>query len=263
MKVKVLSDLHLEFFKDGDLLLDPGEGDVLILAGDICDAAAFIFRCDADLRGAYNRFFESCARGYDKVFYVMGNHEHYNGVFGETADILREHLPEGITLLDNNSALYNGVHFVGATMWSNFKRKDPDSMTAAISNLNDYRYIFKNSKLDTIDPEFILNENENTETWLRQCFPTLRGPIFMISHHCPSFKSIDPEYVDSDTVGCYASDMEDLIKSTPNLLYWVHGHVHSSKSYMIGDCNVICNPRGYREPEYQNKNFNANLVLEL
>ena len=37
MKVRLLSDVHLEF---GDM--DPGSGDVLVLAGDICTAGDLI-----------------------------------------------------------------------------------------------------------------------------------------------------------------------------------------------------------------------------
>ena len=37
MNAKVLSDLHLEFEKPWSVV-DPGKGDVLVLAGDICSA---------------------------------------------------------------------------------------------------------------------------------------------------------------------------------------------------------------------------------
>ena len=39
MKVRVLSDLHLEF--NDDFYMEIPEGDVLILAGDICLAADY------------------------------------------------------------------------------------------------------------------------------------------------------------------------------------------------------------------------------
>ena len=39
MLVRIMSDLHLEFGQ-----FDPGEGDVLILPGDICTASSYHFR---------------------------------------------------------------------------------------------------------------------------------------------------------------------------------------------------------------------------
>ena len=263
MKVKVLSDLHLEFTKKGEEDFDPGSGNVLILAGDICDAVAFVHRCDADFRAAYLRFFKRCVLNYDKVFYVMGNHEHYNHVFKRTADVLRANLPEGVTLLDNQSEFYNGWHFVGATMWSNFGGGDPVLLEAAKDGLNDYTYIFSDDEPTPITPEFIARENKNTIEWFEQCLPTLNGPIFMITHHCPSFQSIDPEYVSTSTVTAYASDFEELIERTPNLMYWAHGHVHSSKCYNVGNCTVICNPKGYPNGPGANEKFNIKHCLEL
>lgn len=262
MKVKILSDLHLEFTKEGDQDFDPGSGEVLILAGDVCDAIAFVHRCDKELKESYDRFFKRCQIGFDKVFYVMGNHEHYNGVFSTTADILRQNLPEGITLLDNNSEFYNGWHFVGATMWSDFGKGDEKCKEAAMNGLNDYRAIFKSyDPCEEIDVNLIQKENKNTIEWFEQCLPTLNGPVFMITHHCPSFESIDEDYTGSEVVTAYASDFTDLIHKHPNILAWAHGHVHSSKRYHVGHCAVLSNPKGY--PEDPNPDFDVNYELEL
>ncbi len=42
---------------------------------------------------------------------------------------------------------------------------------------------------------------------------------------------------------------------------WVHGHTHYSFDYMVGNCRVICNPRGYSNID--NPDFNPNLVVEI
>lgn len=263
MKVKVLSDLHLEFQKPGDLDFDPGTGEVLILAGDICDAAAFVQRCDKDLKERYLHFFRRCTLAYDKVFYVMGNHEHYNGFFNETADILRFNLPNGITLLDNQSEFYNGWHFVGATMWSDFGKGNPECMDNAENGLNDYNYIYTNKdQRDNITADYILKENKNTVKWFEQCLPTLNGPVFVITHHCPSFQSIDEDYTGSDVVTAYASDMTRLIQQHPGVRMWAHGHVHSSKLYKVGNCTVLSNPKGYPGKD-GNPNFKWDFSLDL
>ena len=92
-----MSDIHLEF---GDL--DPGTGDVLILAGDICTAVDLGFGTDLDLR--YRTFFDKCVDGYKKVFYTLGNHEFYNGLWEHTEQKLRDYLEPEITILNNQSS---------------------------------------------------------------------------------------------------------------------------------------------------------------
>ena len=80
MKINLLSDLHLEFGKED---FDIGNGDVLILAGDICViddiVAEWILEKDDEERedNVFLSFFRKCIRNYNKVFYIMGNHEHY------------------------------------------------------------------------------------------------------------------------------------------------------------------------------------------
>ena len=95
MKIKVLSDLHLEFGP-----IDPGTGDVLVLAGDICTAESFVRDSEVKLKKRYLEFFEKCVAGYQKVFYTLGNHEYYNYYIDEAEKTLRDALPEGITLLN-------------------------------------------------------------------------------------------------------------------------------------------------------------------
>ena len=94
LNVRVFSDLHLEFDNE-DEDFDPGTGDVLVLAGDVCVAR--------DYNDRIHKFFQKCVDGYNQVFYVMGNHEAYNGVFEDTLYLLQDKLPEGITMLNNKS----------------------------------------------------------------------------------------------------------------------------------------------------------------
>ena len=263
MRVKVLSDLHLEFSD-----FDPGSGDVLVLAGDICQACAYVFRGEELYAQRYDAFFKKCVENYNKVFYVMGNHEHYNGYWGETEDILREFLPEGITLLQNQSEFYNGWHFVGATLWTNFCGEKKESMDVCLDMLNEYHYVWHNDDKDfrNITPANTLAENKNTVAWLKQCLPTLRGNVMVISHHPPTFESIEPDYVHKDTIGAYASDQEFLLAKHNNLLVWAHGHIHGSQSYKLHGTHIVCNPRGYitdEIPEGVNPKFDADRQLNL
>ena len=258
MKVAVMSDIHLEF---GDY--DPGDGDVLVLAGDIATACSFVVRGEEGYKERYQRFFNRCVENFNKVFYVLGNHEHYNHYFYETVQVLREHLPKGITILHDSSEYYNGWHFVGSTLWANFQGKSPESIAACQGRLNDFQYIHvRGEKYRRLTTQDTLSEHEKSVKWLKQCLPTLNGPIFMISHHCPSYLSIEESYCGSDTVGAYASNLEDLIRSNKNIKVWAHGHVHDNNSYMIDGCHVVSNPRGYSGYE-ENFAFDPYLELDL
>ena len=115
MKINLASDLHLEFAP----MTLPG-GDVLILAGDIAEAKRILHdyhstRVEPYTPGElrYYDFFEyECAK-YNRVFYVMGNHEHYHGRFDQTYDNLKGVLPANVTLLENEVVEHNGVMFMG------------------------------------------------------------------------------------------------------------------------------------------------------
>ena len=111
MKVRVLSDLHLEF---GDNY-DPGTGDILVLAGDICNASEY---------EKYSEFFDKCVKGYQRVLYVLGNHEHYYGDFDKSFWLLKQQLPKDVIVLHNTSVLIDGVHFIGATFWTDMNNMD-------------------------------------------------------------------------------------------------------------------------------------------
>ena len=240
MKVRLLSDVHLEF---GDY--DPGQGDVLVLAGDICVAESY---------ENYHDFFVKCVENYNKVFYILGNHEHYHSTWGEAFWKLHDNLPKEVTLLNNTAVQYEGVNFVGATLWTNFNNMNLEDMDRARACMNDYHMVEGN------DPTETLSEHLFTREWFEQALPTLNGPVFMITHHAPSFLSVKGRYVGSEPF--YASDMSSLIHANPNVRWWAHGHVHESSDYYINNCRVITNPRGYHGVE-ENRNFDPNFEIDL
>lgn len=244
MKVKVMSDCHLEFGP-----MEPGEGDVLVLAGDICTAE------DIDINPAYMKFFHKCVKNYNKVYYVMGNHESYGCSIEETERILRNDLPNGITLLHNQSEYYEGTHFIGCTLWTDLNNHDSILMKRVERCMNDYAMIHDNS------PTKSLERHKHSMEWLHQVLPTLRGDVFMITHHAPSFKSISSYYAHG-IEGAYATNLEAFIQRYDSIKTWVHGHIHTSNDYYVGQCRVISNPRGYH-PDALNPQFQLNKEISL
>lgn len=257
--VKVLSDLHLEFDKE-DTPFHPGEGDVLILAGDICTAKHI--GKDGPHGKMYRAFFAECVKNYNKVFYVMGNHEHYGFNFNDTAMTLRSFLPIEVTLLDKNVVNYKGWNFMGATLWTNFDGANPLAMELARCTMTDYNVIRFGPDYRKLQPADILNEFNKTLSWMNKTLYELDGPVFMITHHQPSFKSLDTSYRGSPCNPFYASELSNFITSHPQIKYWAAGHTHVSLDYMIEQCRVVCNPRGYTGVE-PNPNFDPNFYFTI
>lgn len=244
MNVRLFSDLHLEFSSK----FDPGTGDVLVLAGDITTTKNV-------LTAGVRNFFNKCVQGYNKVFYVMGNHEYYDGDVNTSVDVIRRNIPEEIVLLNNSSEFYRGIHFMGATMWANFNNRDSKMMDISEMCMNDYNIVANNS------PELSLERFDDTMMWFKKTLPNLLGPVFVITHHAPSFQSISGRY-NNELSGAYATDLEDFILKNTKIKHWVHGHIHRSSDYKIGQCRVMTNPHGYY-PHEVNERFDPNFTLHL
>jgi len=254
MKISLVSDLHLEF---GYQEL-PG-GEVLILAGDIAEARSIskhrrakkMFDDQPDKKYACSEFFKyECAK-YQQVFYVKGNHEHYHGRMDKTYDELKSLLPSNITLLEKQFVDYQGVRFLGATMWTDFHKGDPIAMMTAKQIMNDYRTIsnhYPDSGLyHKLTPEFIYRVHKDTLAYFESVLDQNKEiPTVIITHHGPSWLSINDKYIKEYVVnGAFTSDLSNLMLDHPNIKFWVHGHMHDPVDYQIGECRILSNPRGY------------------
>ncbi|NBO24670.1 MAG: hypothetical protein EBU93_05505, partial [Chlamydiae bacterium] len=139
MKLALASDVHLEF---GDINLENTENaDILILAGDICVAKDCI---DPNYMGERNRnFFQRVTTQFPKVIYVMGNHEHYDGDFIKSKNILQKMFDDlflsNVFLLEKESITIDNFTFIGGTLWTDMNKKDPLTMWNAGKSMNDYK----------------------------------------------------------------------------------------------------------------------------
>jgi Icc-related predicted phosphoesterase len=251
MKIALASDLHLEFGYQSLL-----GGDVLILAGDVCE-----YRTLSKRRQNVAEFFEiECAK-YTKVFMVMGNHEHYHHRLDKTYTDLKGILPSNVTLLENESVEYEGIVFVGSTLWTDCNRNDPMTIMVLKDSINDYRtitnYYSERDAYGKLNPVTTYQLHQNTTEYFKQELPKHQNkPVVMITHHAPTFMSIHERYAsDRHMNGGYASDLSSLILDNPQIKLWVHGHVHDPFDYQVGNTRVACNPRGYVGHESQANDF--------
>lgn len=254
MKISLVSDLHLEF---GYQTL-PG-GDVLILAGDIAEARSVqkhfhSTKLIQDTPDTFYRcsefFYHECAK-YNQVFYVMGNHEHYHGRFDKTYDLLESVMPANVTILENEIVEYEGVVFMGATLWTDMNKGDDLTMFHMKNMMNDYRVVTnfypEKNAYHKLTPEVTVAAHRRTLQYFKSLMELHSDkPVVVITHMAPSFASINEKYR-RDTVmnGGYASELSEFILDSPQIKTWVHGHLHDPVDYMIGETRVISNPRGY------------------
>lgn len=138
MRCHYLSDLHLETQQcRGEL----PKGDVLIVAGDLCHASCLdperTDKYSVNQRGRVMRFIDTALENFQHVLLVMGNHDHYDGVFDATAGLFKKHLP-GVTVLDNESIEIDGVCFFGTTLWSDFEGRSEACMNAVRRRVGEF-----------------------------------------------------------------------------------------------------------------------------
>jgi predicted phosphohydrolase len=254
MKISLVSDLHLDVSGYLDL---PG-GDVLILAGDICEAKALrqefhqtkLLERTPGTFPCYD-FFHYVVPKYKKVFMIMGNHEHYHGKFWKTKTELESMLPSNVTLLENQCEVYEGVLFVGATLWTDMNKGDPLTLASMASYMNDYKVITFNypqyNAYHKMRPMDTVKMHIESKRYIEQKVQEHSElPVVVITHMGPTHMSINEKYKhDSVSNGAYVSDLSNLILDNENIKFWVHGHVHDPVDYSVGWCRVLCNPRGY------------------
>lgn len=269
MKIALVSDLHLDF--SGPLTL-PG-GEVLIIAGDACEAKSLNRETQNDRfpifhSEACRHFFNVEVTKYQKVFYVLGNHEHYRGRFDKTLDMMRSLMPSNVTILENECVEYNNVMFMGATLWTDCNKGDPLTIHELKMYMNDYSVISNHyndkNQYYKLQPEVTINEHKKTLGYFKTTLSNNPDKKFVIiTHHAPSTLSINQKFKDDYRMnGGYASDLSNLILDHTNIKVWVHGHMHDPVNYELGNTKVYANPRGYI-PYEANNGFDPTFTFEV
>lgn len=259
MKIKLFSDLHLEFRNNlFDHIHEPHKDDkdtTLLLAGDIALSTQSI------------PFIEEMCKHFKHVLMICGNHEFYHHQFNKVIDDFAawelEGAPENYHFLHNDLRILDGVRFLGGTMWTDFDHSNPLVLATAQNNMNDYNIIY-GSDGTSITPHFVLRENEKFIDFLIQKFAEpFDGKTVVMSHHSPGNALRRSSYSKPGLLdACYYADMEQYVGNEDKAVLWVHGHVHQSYDYMINNTRVVTNPYGYWGRE-TNPDFDPHLVVEI
>jgi len=263
MKIRIVSDIHSEFFKpakEGVEIEDihtevipylPDEEEmVLVIAGDFCTV---------DNMQQTIPWIEFLAQRHMAVVYVGGNHEAYHGSRDESifywkyiaATISNLYVLENDTIYlpDGNRS----VRFIGTTLFT------------ALDGPLDHVFIREMADLDYIKG-FGLHEwkvaHELARMYIEQQLAlNWEGDTVIVTHHAPSYQSIVGKYKGNAVNCCYASHLDNLVGYS-GAAFWFHGHMHDSSAYTLGDTRVICNPYGYRG-EYINAHYDPTMIVEV
>lgn len=250
MKVRIYSDLHLEFGRRQDDFTQRAGEDLVILAGDI----------DVGTDGVYwavHTFPEV------PVVYVLGNHEYYDQHW-ETLVGQCKAAAEGtnVHVLERDAVDVAGVRVLGCTLWTDYKLFGESRFREAVDwawdSLNDFRVI-RGDKMAPFTPNVAAAACAESAEWLNKQIDLSDRPTIVVTHHSPTARTIDPFYAGKIGNSSFHSNLEHLIR--PPVRMWIHGHTHFNADVQINRVRVVTNQWGY--PNEAMSPFRGNGLFEL
>jgi len=155
MRIRVLSDLHLEF---RPLELSEVPADVVVLAGDTAPGPMGV-------RWARERFPRT------PVVYVAGNHEAYGHSLPSLYELLRrEAAGSTVHVLEEEAVELDGVEFLGCTLWTDQALfGDPVATGGHLeAGMNDYRVVWSTARGERWTAADARSAHARSRAWLEQ-----------------------------------------------------------------------------------------------
>ena len=245
MKLRIISDIHTDINSSKQTTFDFGDDFVI---------------CCGDISGDRFSTEEWIRKNIKKGIAIGGNHLGYNLVTGSKDDTitksinyLQDKFSNGdVRFLENQSIEIDGIVFVACILFADFMLFNQRTTCKLIAKrqLNDFRYvniIGEDGIAKLITPEDQIRlHNESKDFIDKTCRENPDKKIVVITHHCPSYKSIPDQYKTDLLSAAFASNLEEIIAKYYNLILWCHGHVHSNMNYILHGTRIVANPLGYR-----------------
>ena len=269
MKIRILSDLHMEGFK---FQYEYAGEDVIVLAGDI------------HTRNSHHKFIATLPKDIP-ILMVSGNHEHYHGCFQDVHNYLSKlnHEFNNFHYLNNSHINIGNISFFGGTMFTDlglYGEAERFYVEQDVQKgISDFHHI---SVLDeTTERQWTISDhkaqyeifNARFDVWRRYVKETNPriDELVCISHFLPSEQLISPKYAHSMLNPYFACNNEKRVQDVD---VWLCGHTHDSHDIMIGETRVVCNPKGYGSENEGNRHstrssntllygFDPNLIIEI
>jgi predicted MPP superfamily phosphohydrolase len=254
MQIRYISDLHTEFY---DLLslsskllfrIKGNKEQICVCAGDIGNLHTPRAKKNYDITMDY------LSKNFKKVFVIPGNHEYYGGpsvgpsverTEGSTAreqssieatdTLMRSYFDSkafsNVTWLNNTTEEYEGVTFIGTTLWTHVPEGVPE--------INDTKLI------PELTREGYNAKHETCKAWLRSLVP-LQQKSVIITHHLPLEQLVAPKYRGAAINPWFYCNMNKFIDNNKtNIACWIYGHTHTASLQTINGVQFACNPAGY------------------
>jgi predicted phosphodiesterase len=247
-----------------------------------------------------HEFFTRVSEQFPHVIYVAGNHEHYHGDFKFTLNELKRKLAHltNVHVLDKEVFELEDTVFIGGTLWTDMNKEDPMTLHAIRTMMNDFRCVKNSNRVvsrtvpiyeydsngsvarneagqqiqigtkrkedpSTFCPEDAVVDHRAMLDYIKTVYQDIPPwkQVVIVGHHSPSKQSTHPRYASEELMnGGYSSDLTEFMLDRPAIKLWTHGHTHEDFDYMIGDCRVVCNPRGYIKYEPRADRFKLKVV---
>lgn len=262
-QIQFLSDIHLNI-NYGFSCQPPKNGlsTGLIIAGDLTTAK------DSDL---FDKFLFEIYKSYTWILFILGNHDYWGSSLTKAKDSFdfMTNSYENVYLMTDRKVFYlDDKVLFGDTFWTNMGNHDISAMTMWNKIMSDSVYIDSEISSGALTVEEMIIEFYSSKKRLEYVLSEHPDSNFLIvSHMAPSIKSVSRKYLPSidqtqrqveiyrSMNFYYHSDLEDFIRENPRILYWLHGHSHTTSSYKIGNTEILCNPKGYHKenPVFKNR----------
>lgn len=234
MKIRYMSDLHIEFpWITAEWVPSIGE-DVVVVAGDIGTGVRGIEWAIDAFRGR-------------PVMYVLGNHEFYRHGW-DTLIVQARKATAGtnVHVLEDDAVDIGGVRFLGATLWTDFalygEERRTASMIAGRDALVDFQLIAGTDGY-SLTPQATIERHERSRIFLNREIAASTLPVVVITHHSPSKANEHPEFIGKELGPCFYSTLDALFQ--PPVQAWISGHTHYSCVTLLNGIPLVSNQRGY------------------
>jgi len=237
MKFQLISDLHLETYKDlpnvRELITPLAPN--LILAGDIC----FI------KHKHFVPFFQKLSPLFKQIIYVLGNHEYYISsdlrmdtvsCMNMKAKTLLEPF-KNIHILDKEfMRIGQDIVIIGCTLWSYLSKKD---FTCELQYLPQRNFV-RHKDTILMRPNITNKLYLEHKMWLKDTLERFENKkTIVVTHYVTSLRGIGEQFL--FLTKAYYSNSDELVRSS-NI--WCCGHTHEQKIVHIGETPLYINAAG-------------------
>lgn len=283
IRIQVFSDLHDGFDPMKPIRIRE-DVDLVVVPGDIAEGTRNAFRILRDIVPARI-----------PILFVAGNHELYGRFLRDEILAARASASRfGIIFGEEDVIFYEGVRFICATAWTDYRifgeRNAAAAMASARTGMNDHRRIgWQREPWQRFRPQEAALLHSRARSLIAATIAKDHpGPTVVVTHTAPSIRSVPDDLKSDILTAAFASSIaDDLLGGSdpsatvgevacshtgpsvrPRVDLWIHGHIHARSDYMLGNgggsggsgCRVVCNPHGYGEEVAY---FDPCLVLEV